>query len=163
MKSKPNTSHNINIGYIISTWHEDLLVNCEDAFLSYLKQNNITENSITKKVAPGALEAPLIAKKMAQSGNYDAIAILAFVVDGGIYRHEFVAQAVIDGIMQVSLDTEVPILSASLTPQNFQPTDIHEDFFRSHLKLKGRELAVATLQIIRTLREIESNPVANFM
>jgi 6,7-dimethyl-8-ribityllumazine synthase len=64
---------------------------------------------------PGSLEIPLMAKKLAKSGRYAAVCASGRVVDGGIYRHEFVAHAVLQGIMQTSLETEVPVLSAVLT------------------------------------------------
>ncbi len=64
---------------------------------------------------PGAYEIPLHAKTLARTGRYSAIVGSAFVVDGGIYRHDFVATAVINGMMQVQLETEVPVLSVVLT------------------------------------------------
>jgi 6,7-dimethyl-8-ribityllumazine synthase len=60
-----------------------------------------------------------------------------FVVNGGIYRHEFVADAVISGLMRVQLDTKVPVISAVLTPQNFHEHDEH------HFVVKGAEAAAA--------------------
>ncbi len=53
------------------------------------------------------------------------------MVDGGIYRHDFVAQAVVSGLMQAQLATEVPMFSVSLTPHNFQPADEFIDFTAS--------------------------------
>ena len=60
---------------------------------------------------------PLLARDLAMTGRYGAVAAAAFVVDGGIYRHDFVAQAVVDGLMRAGLDSGVPVLSVSLTPQ----------------------------------------------
>ena len=77
-----------------------------------------------------------------------------FVVDGGIYRHEFVAQAVLQGIVQTSLETEVPILSAVLTPHHFHDHAVHQDFFRAHMVTKGQELAAACLSIIENLAAV---------
>ena len=77
-----------------------------------------------------------------------------FVVDGGIYRHEFVAQAVLQGIVQTSLETEVPILSAVLTPHHFHDHADHQEFFRSHMVTKGKELAGACLAIIENLAAV---------
>lgn len=64
----------------------------------------------------GAFEIPLHTRRLAESGSYDAIVAAGLVVDGGIYRHEFVAEAVIGGLMQVQLETGVPVISAVLTP-----------------------------------------------
>ena len=90
---------------------------------------------------------PLLAQKLAKSGRYDAIVCAALVVDGGIYRHDFVAQAVVSGLMQAQLATEVPMFSVSLTPHNFQPADEFIDFYSQHFIKKGQEAARAVLQI----------------
>jgi 6,7-dimethyl-8-ribityllumazine synthase len=60
---------------------------------------------------PGAFEIPLHAQRLARSGRHDAMMACALVVNGGIYRHDFVAHAVIDGLMRVQLDTDVPVFS----------------------------------------------------
>src|SRR5690606_10204834 len=78
-----------------------------------------------------------------------AVAAAAFVVDGGIYRHDFVAQAVVDGLMRAGMDTGVPVLSVSLTPHHYQDTEHHKRIFREHFVLKGREAAQAALMIGR--------------
>ena len=78
------------------------------------------------------------------------IAAAAFVVDGGIYRHAFVAQAVVSGLMDAQIKTEVPVLSISLTPHNVQPTDDNVAFFASHFIIKGREAASAVARPIKT-------------
>ena len=59
---------------------------------------------------PGAFEIPLKAKELALKGDHAAIVGAGFVVNGGIYRHEFVAQAVVSGMMQVQLETLTPVL-----------------------------------------------------
>ena len=97
---------------------------------------------------PGAFEMPLMAQTLAKSGKYDAIICAAFVVDGGIYRHDFVATAVVDGLMRVGLDTGVPVLSVSLTPHHYQETDHHNAIYRAHFVEKGREAASAALGIV---------------
>ena len=93
---------------------------------------------------------PLLAKTLAETGQYAAVAAAAFVVDGGIYRHEFVAQAVVDGLMRAGMDTGVPVLSVSLTPHNYQETEHHDAIFRAHFVEKGREAARAALMIGET-------------
>ena len=66
------------------------------------------------------------------------------VVDGGIYRHEFVTQAVIDALMRVQLETDVPVLSAVLTPQQFH----------AHFLVKGAEAARACAGTIAFLARV---------
>jgi 6,7-dimethyl-8-ribityllumazine synthase len=90
---------------------------------------------------------------LAESGRYVAIVAAGFVVNGGIYRHEFVADAVIQGLMRVQLDTKVPVISAVLTPQNFLEHGEHRKFFHDHFVVKGAEAAAcaATVDKVRHL------------
>ena len=96
---------------------------------------------------PGAFEIPLLARDVAATGRFDAVIGAAFVVDGGIYRHEFVAGTVLDGMMRAQLDADVPVLSIVLTPHQFQETDAHREFFRAHFVKKGAEAARAARAI----------------
>jgi 6,7-dimethyl-8-ribityllumazine synthase len=77
-----------------------------------------------------------------------------FVVNGGIYRHEFVAQAVISGLMQVQLETEVPVMSAVLTPHHFHDHDEHQKFYFDHFVVKGKEVATACAQTIANMQRL---------
>jgi 6,7-dimethyl-8-ribityllumazine synthase len=106
---------------------------------------------------------PLHAKLLAKTGRYAGIVAAALVVDGGIYRHEFVAQSVVSGLMQVQLETEVPVFSVSLTPHHFHAGEEHQKFFFEHFVHKGQEAAKTcadTLQKIRALRRSEPRAVA---
>ena len=97
---------------------------------------------------PGAFEIPLLAQRLARSGRYDAIVACGLVVNGGIYRHEFVADAVVSGLMQVQLETGVPVFSVVLTPLNFHESDEHQRFFAEHFVIKGQEAARACMQTL---------------
>ncbi|RZJ04762.1 MAG: 6,7-dimethyl-8-ribityllumazine synthase, partial [Haliea sp.] len=90
--------------------------------------------------------------------RYDAVVACGLVVNGGIYRHEFVSSAVIDGLMRVQLDTEVPVLSAVLTPRDFHEHEDHLRFFSEHFVKKGTEAAQACLQTIACHRQFDSAP-----
>jgi 6,7-dimethyl-8-ribityllumazine synthase len=65
-----------------------------------------------------------------------------------------VAQAVLNGIVQVSLETEVPVLSAVLTPQQFHETEAHVQFFSDHMLVKGKELAEACTSIVDAMAAV---------
>ena len=67
------------------------------------------------------------------------------------FSHDFVASAVVDGLMQVGLETEVPVLSVSLTPHNYQETEHHNEIYRAHFVEKGREAARAALGVTKSL------------
>ena len=105
---------------------------------------------------PGSLEIPLHALLLAESRRYAAIVAAGFVVNGGIYRHEFVAEAVISGLMRVQLDTKVPVISAVLTPQHFHEHDEHKKFFYDHFVVKGAEAAAACAATIDKIGRLRS-------
>lgn len=129
------------IAYIQAEWHSEITDACRTAFIEAIERQGEAPPEIECFSVPGSLEIPLMAKRLARTGNYSAICCSGLVVDGGIYRHEFVATAVLNGIMQVSLETEVPILSAVLTPHQFQGSREHVEFFTRHMATKGEELA----------------------
>ena len=107
---------------------------------------------------PGAFEIPLKAKRIAASGRFAAVVAAGLVVDGGIYRHEFVASAVISGLMQAQLDTNVPVLSAVLTPHHFHEHDDHQAFYLSHFRKKGREVAAAAIAVTDPTYDVAVSP-----
>ena len=135
--------------FVKANWQSDIV---DQALTGFLKL--IPADRVDVFYVPGAFELPLMAQELAKSGQYSAIACAAFVVDGGIYRHDFVAQSVVDGLMRVGLDTGVPVLSVSLTPHNYQETDHHNAIFRNHFLEKGREAAVAALSILEARKAL---------
>ena len=131
--------------FIKAGWHADIVNRALDGFTQIIPPERVDVFDV-----PGAFEMPLMARDLATTGRYVAIAAAALVVDGGIYRHDFVAQAVVDGLMRVGLETGVPILSVSLTPHQFQDTDHHIAIYAEHFVQKGREAAQAALMISKT-------------
>ena len=142
------------IAYVQAAWHTEITDRCKEAFMTELARNGHDPREVEFFSAPGSLEIPLMAKKLATTGKYAAVCASGLVVDGGIYRHEFVAHAVLQGIVQASLDTGVPVLSAVLTPHHFHEHATHQDFFREHMAIKGQELAHACLSIIENLAAV---------
>jgi 6,7-dimethyl-8-ribityllumazine synthase len=145
------------IAYIQAGWHAEITDGCKQAFVEELGRQGYAAVDIEFFSVPGSLEIPLISKKLASSGRFLAVCASGLVVDGGIYRHEFVAQAVINGLVHVSLETGVPVLSAVLTPQHFHEHEAHQRFFEEHMFVKGQELAEACAAIIRTVAAIEQS------
>ncbi len=133
---------NKQYAFVKANWHADIV---DQALVGF--QEVIPKEQVDVFDVPGAFEMPLFARDLAKSGKYAAIAAAALVVDGGIYRHDFVAQAVLTGLMQAGLETSVPILSVSLTPHNFQETEHHTQIYRDHFVVKGREAGKAALHI----------------
>ncbi|NBX42194.1 MAG: 6,7-dimethyl-8-ribityllumazine synthase [Rhodobacteraceae bacterium] len=140
----------LNIAFIKANWHGDIVNQAFVGFEADMKASGQAYNLMAYDV-PGAFEMPLLAKKLGTSGKVDAIVCAALVVDGGIYRHDFVAAAVVDGLMQAQLDTGIPTYSVSLTPHHFHEHAVHHDFYHDHFVKKGAEAA----QALRMVASIE--------
>jgi len=138
--------------FVKANWHADITARALDGFVEFIPRDQVDVFDV-----PGAFELPLLARDLAATGRYDAVAAAAFVVDGGIYRHDFVAQAVVDGLMRAGLDTGVPVLSVSLTPHQYQETAHHAAIFQAHFVEKGREAARAALAIVEARHRIRAN------
>lgn len=141
------------IAVISSRWHHDLVSRATGAIRAEFDRVPVPPQVDLYEV-PGAFEIPLHARRLASSGHYDAIIACALVINGGIYRHEFVASAVIDALMRVQLDTDVPVFSAVLTPRDFHENDAQIAFFRKHLVVKGEEAARACLETLTSLASL---------
>ena len=148
------------IAFIQSCWHRDIVDQCRFSFIKEMAAKGISEWQVDVFDVPGAFEIPLQAKLLAKTGRYAAIVAAGFVVDGGIYRHEFVAGAVIDALMRVQLDTEVPVLSAVLTPQHFHGHATHAEFFHKHFVVKGVEAANACWATIANIARLKEQTVS---
>ena len=140
------------IAFVHAQWHAPIVLQARDAFCAELQVLGAAADSIDVVEVPGAFEIPLMTKRLARSGRYDAIVGCAFVVDGGIYRHEFVAESVVSALMAVQLDTDVPVLSVVLTPHHFHAGEEHQAFFAAHFLVKGAEAARACMQTVQALR-----------
>ena len=147
------------LAFLKAKWHSEIVDQALLGFKQRLEKLQVIANVDVFDV-PGAFELPLLAQNLANTVEYDAIIAAAIVVDGGIYRHDFVAQAVITGLMEVGTRTGVPILSVSLTPHNFQSTDAHINFFKEHFVKKGAEAADAAIEILRVHDSIIKKPNA---
>ena len=132
------------VAFVRARWHADIVDQALEGFRAEMPPGM----EIDVIDVPGALEIPLAAQKLAQAGQYGAIIGAAFVVDGGIYCHHFVAGTVVDALVRVGLDTGVPVLSVVLTPHQYQETDQHQAFFRDHFVVKGAEAARAAMAVI---------------
>ena len=136
------------VAVIRARWHADIVDQCVTAFEAELAALDDGNFAVDVFDVPGAYEIPLHARTLAETGRYAAILGTAFVVNGGIYRHDFVAGAVINGMMDVQLATGVPVLSAVLTPHNYHDSAEHHRFFHEHFAVKGKEAANACVEIL---------------
>ncbi|SHK31907.1 6,7-dimethyl-8-ribityllumazine synthase [Roseomonas rosea] len=147
--------------FIRSSWHADIVNRAYQGFLEEMARHEVPKEAIDSFEVPGAFEIPLQAKLLARTKRYAAIVASGLVVDGGIYRHEFVASTVIDALMSVQLETEVPVISAVLTPHHFHEHAQHQQFFGDHFLVKGAEAAIACVRMAKNLaqaRELQVIP-----
>tara|TARA_R100001377_G_scaffold24131_1_gene13031 strand:- start:984 stop:1442 length:459 start_codon:yes stop_codon:yes gene_type:complete len=133
------------VAFIQSCWHREIVDKLRDSFLETF--STLDGRPVDVFEVPGAFEIPLKAQFLANTGEYAAIVAAGLVVDGGIYRHEFVAGAVIDGLMRTQLETRTPIFSAVLTPHDFRSAG-QPEFFAKHFVSKGMEAAQACASTI---------------
>jgi 6,7-dimethyl-8-ribityllumazine synthase len=147
---------NLRVAFIKAAWHQGIVNKGYQSFVEELGRLTEGTASVDTFDVPGAFEIPLLAKDLAKTGQYSAIICCGLIVDGAIYRHEYVADAVISGLMQAQLETGIPILSVVLTPKNFNDSDEDADFFPDHFKIKGQEAADACVSILATRQSIPS-------
>jgi 6,7-dimethyl-8-ribityllumazine synthase len=144
------------IALVEAQWHADIVHQARDAFLAEMERLGVPASRIDILDVPGAFEIPLHAKRLAQSGKYAAVVCCALVVDGGIYRHEFVADAVVSTLMSLQLETGVPMISAVLTPHHFHEHIEHRKYFQRHFAVKGTEAAEACVKTIEGLKRVDA-------
>src|SRR5437660_7968428 len=145
------------VAFVQSAWHREVIEQCRLAFLAEIEARNIERARIDLFEVPGSFEIPLHVQLLAKTRRYTAIVAAGLVVDGGIYRHEFVADTVIKALMDVQLRTEVPVFSAVLTPQQFHETAAHFEFFRKHFATKGIEVAEACANTLHSLERLRGH------
>ncbi|PMY05283.1 6,7-dimethyl-8-ribityllumazine synthase, partial [Pseudomonas sp. GW460-13] len=85
-----STGRRPRIAFVQACWHREIVDQCRASFLNTIQQHGYCLEDIDTYEVPGAYELPLHAKRLMQAGRYDAVVAAGLVVDGGIYRHEFV-------------------------------------------------------------------------
>ena len=149
------------VAFVQSAWHREVVEECRLAFLEEIAERGIAHVDVFE--VPGSFEIPLHAQLLAKTRRYTAIVAAGLVVDGGIYRHEFVADTVIKALMDVQLRTEVPVFSAVLTPQQFHESAVHVEFFRKHFAIKGIEVAEACANTLLSLERLRGQVAAGIV
>lgn len=144
------------IAFIAAAWHQHIVGRARESFLVETAALSDPPTQVDVFEVPGAFEIPLFAQRLAASGAYGAIVGAALVVDGGIYRHEFVATAVVDGLMRVQLDSHVPVFSLVLTPHHFHEHSEHSSYFERHFAVKGAEAARTCATTLAALAQLNT-------
>ncbi len=136
---------------LVSRWNSFVVESLKDGALDTLKRHGIADDNITIYYAPGAFEFPLVAQKIAEKGEYDAIIALGAVIRGGTPHFEYVAGECTKGLSQVSLNSGIPVTFGVLTVDS-----IEQAIERSGTKAgnKGVEAASTALEMVSLLGNI---------
>jgi 6,7-dimethyl-8-ribityllumazine synthase len=139
----------LRIALVVARFNEDVTRRLLRGALGALKEHGIDDPDVLW--VPGSLELPVTALALAERGNHDAIVCLGCVVRGETYHFEVVANQAAAGIMQVQLDTGVPVAFGVLTTE-----DKEQAMARSGPKNnKGAEAAEAAIEMANLMREIQ--------
>lgn len=124
----------------------------DGAVAVYEKQGGVAD-ALTLVRAPGAFELPLVARRLAASGRYDAVVALGCVIRGDTAHFDFVAGEAARGIAEAARDTGVPVIFGVLTTENVEQALERADPERMD---KGGEAMEAALEMVQVLRRIDA-------
>ena len=145
------------IAIVVSRFNSFIAEKLLEGAIDSLVLSGVDSEAIVVARVPGAFEIPLIAQKMARSGNYHAVLCLGAVIRGATPHFDYVAGEVAKGTAQVMLDTGVPILFGVLTTDT-----IEQAIERAGTKAgnKGSDVAIAALEMINLLDGLAQAPKA---
>lgn len=140
----------LKIGIVVSRFNDFITGRLVDGAFNALTRHQVKEEDIDIAYVPGAFELPLVAKKMAQTGNYDAVITLGCVIRGATSHYDYVCNEAAKGIAKASEDTGVPVIFGVLTTEN-----IEQAIERAGTKAgnKGAEVAVGAIEMANLLKK----------
>lgn len=146
-------SQNIRVGIVAARFNEFIVNKLVGGAMDALLRHDVREEDIDLAWVPGAFEIPLIAKKMAESGKYDAVICLGAVIRSATSHYDLVCNEAAKGIAHVSLDSGVPVLFGVVTTEN-----IEQAIERAGSKAgnKGYDSAMAAIEMVNLVRAIEA-------
>ena len=146
------TAREIRIGIVAARFNEFITSRLVGGALDGLRRHDVGEDCIDVAWVPGAFEIPLIAKKMAKSGKYDAVICLGAVIRGSTSHYDYVCNEVSKGIAAVSMETEVPVMFGVLTTEN-----IEQAIERAGTKAgnKGYDCALGAIEMVNLIRTMD--------
>ena len=141
----------IKIAIVSSSFREEVAENLEKNCVKTLKDKGISEKQIKMIRVPGSLEIPLIVKKIAKKGGYDAIITFGAIVKGKTYHFEQIANECARACMDISLKYEIPVIFEVLSVYDLK--DALERATRRE-ENKGIEAALTALEMIEIAGKI---------
>ncbi|MDY6893319.1 MAG: 6,7-dimethyl-8-ribityllumazine synthase [Chloroflexota bacterium] len=110
----------LRLGIVVSRFNEFITSKLLDGAKDTLSRHGVREEDVEIAWTPGSFEIPLIAKKLAESGRYDAVVCLGAVIRGGTPHFDYIAAEVSKGIASVGLDTGIPVVLGVITADNLE-------------------------------------------
>jgi len=141
----------IRIAVVSSSFRRLVAKNLEKNCLATLKQQGVAKRQVTMVRVPGALEIPLVVKKLAKQNIYDAIITFGAIYKGKTYHFEQIANECVRGCMEVSRQYEIPVIFEVLAVYNPQDAVLRAT---RKVENKGREAALTALAMIKLLAKI---------
>ena len=141
----------IKVGIVAARFNEFIVSKLVGGAKDACIRHGVEEDNMDLAWVPGAFEIPLVAKKMAKSGKYDAVICLGAVIKGSTSHYDYVSAEVSKGIASVSLETEVPVIFGVLTTDN-----IEQAIERAGTKAgnKGYDAACTAIEMVNLLKEV---------
>ena len=143
----------LKFGVVVSRFNEMITTRLLEGMKDALLRHGVGEGDIDIAWTPGCFEIPLIAKKLAQSGKYDAIICLGAVIRGGTPHFEYIASEVSRGIGRVTLDAELPVIQGIITADTLEQAIQRAGAKEGN---KGSMAAVEAIEMANLLRVIAS-------
>lgn len=143
----------LKIGVVVSRFNDLLTGRLLDGAQDALRRHQVAEDDVDVAYVPGAFELPIVAKKMAQTGKYDAVVTLGCVIRGATSHYDYVCNEAAKGIAKASDDTGIPVIFGVLTTEN-----IEQAIERAGTKAgnKGAESAVGAIEMANLLRQMNA-------
>jgi 6,7-dimethyl-8-ribityllumazine synthase len=137
---------------VVGRWNAFVVESLLEGAVDSLMRHGVEEANITIIRAPGAVEIPLVVKKAAASGKYDAVIALGAVIRGGTPHFEYVAGECVKGLSSIALQYDIPVAFGVLTVDT-----IEQAIERSGTKAgnKGEEAAMSAFEMVALLKEME--------
>ena len=145
------TGKGLKFGIVVSRFNEFITNKLLGGALDTLHRHETRDEDVDVAWVPGAFEIPMVAKKMAESGKYDAIICLGAVIRGSTSHYDYVCNEVSKGVAQVGMTTGVPAIFGVVTTEN-----IEQAIERAGTKAgnKGTDSAMAAMEMANLLKQI---------
>ncbi|HAR7063069.1 TPA: 6,7-dimethyl-8-ribityllumazine synthase [Staphylococcus aureus] len=143
----------LKVAIVVSRFNDFITGRLLEGAKDTLIRHDVNEDNIDVAFLPGAFEIPLVAKKLALSGNYDAIITLGCVIRGATSHYDYVCNEVAKGVSKVNDQTNVPVIFGILTTES-----IEQAVERAGTKAgnKGAEAAVSAIEMANLLKSIKA-------